>query len=267
MKKTPNFPLKQLQSWMQACLVQPVDPSLRGHHGPVSVEEVEALIAPSKRMSAQQRLAIYQRGYFARLQECMSKQFSVLRHALGEELFRDFAFDYLRLYPSTSYTLGELGARFPDFLESTRPDKDAAPEDRESWPDFMIELARLEWACFRLTEADGNQAGPVVLVEPEGAIAFHLPSAMRLFELRFPSYEYYQTVMREEAEAVFPAPERNFLLLVNRKHRIGAFTLSEIEYGLWQKFVAGKTQVEAFADLPEEHRRTWVEKWQGFGVL
>lgn len=58
---------------------------------------------------------------------------------------------------------------------------------------------------------------------------------MPLFELQFPSYDFYQAVMWEEA-AAFPASERNYLLLVNREHRIGAFALSEVEYGMWRKF-------------------------------
>jgi hypothetical protein len=51
------------------------------------------------RLSAAQRLAIYQRGYFARLLQCLEGQYKALCHALGKELFDDFSKEYLRKYP------------------------------------------------------------------------------------------------------------------------------------------------------------------------
>ena len=80
-----------------------------------------ALVNDSSRLSAEQHLGIYRRGYIARLRECMKNQFSALNYALGDKLFQMFADEYLGAHPSVSYTLSELGRKFPDFLEATRP--------------------------------------------------------------------------------------------------------------------------------------------------
>ncbi len=266
MEKPSSFSQESLQRWMQAFLVQPADAALREQHGNISAEDIEQVIAPSKRMSARQRLAIYQRGYYARLQECMGKQFSVLKYALGEALFRDFAFEYLKLYPSESYTLGNLGERFPAFLESTRPDRDAPPEERESWPDFMIELARLEWSCFKLMEADGHSKGRAILQSEEGDLAFYLPSALQLFQLQFPSYAYYQAVLKGE-DVGFPETQNNHLLLVKRKHRIGAFALNSEEYQLWSALVVGQSLAQISTDRPAIDLSAFLEKWRRWKLL
>jgi len=269
-----HFSLKQLQGWMQGCLLQTSDPQLQEEHGTEGIEAVDKLIAPSRRMSAKARLGIYQRGYFARLLECMSKQFSVLEHALGKDLFRDFSFTYLQKYPSNSFTLGELGTRFPDFLESTRPDRDAPPEERESWPDFMIELARLEWACFKLLEKDGRKKG--VAIKKTDQILCYLPPAIELFELKFPSYLYYWAVLNQQAPD-FPAPQTNCLALINRNYKLGAFNLNGQQFDLLTRLIhqqeldsaikemAGTAEA-AVASLQQSWEQ-WYRQWIERGLL
>ena len=71
--------LEQLQGFMQAALLQ---------QGPLlDADQVARHIASSARLSPMQSLAIYQRGYFSRLLQCMQSQFKALHHALGPELF------------------------------------------------------------------------------------------------------------------------------------------------------------------------------------
>ena len=137
--------LSATQKWMQQILVSPLsfetDPN---DFLPESFQnDVEKLIKPNSRLSGKERLQIYQTGYLARLRDCMEKQFVALKYALGDELFQAFSDDYLQRYPSESYTLSNLGNRFALFLEETRPDKDLTPEERETWPDFLIELVQL----------------------------------------------------------------------------------------------------------------------------
>ena len=90
----------------------------------VSRSEAERRLAASERLTGVEGLAIYQRSYYLRILKCMREQFPALCHALGEEVFIDFARQYLQACPSDSYTLYELGKRFPDYLEKTRPDRE-----------------------------------------------------------------------------------------------------------------------------------------------
>ncbi|MBC7863236.1 MAG: putative DNA-binding domain-containing protein, partial [Bacteroidia bacterium] len=130
--KKANTDLNSTQQWMQQILMSKLPPAKE--------EKVEDFILPSQRLSARRHLQIYRQSYIARLRECMKKQFEALAYTLGEELFQQFADEYLEQYPSENYSLNNLGEKFPAFLEQTRPDKYV--EEKESWIDFMIELAQ-----------------------------------------------------------------------------------------------------------------------------
>ena len=66
----------------------------------VPPDQLELVIAPSSRLSAAQRLALYQRSYHLRLLEAMRAPYPGLRHMLGGELFDDFALEYIHARPS-----------------------------------------------------------------------------------------------------------------------------------------------------------------------
>ena len=162
MQKEDKLPLKSLQNWMQSVLINPLGSTQDAPFTKLPPEyqngNLEDIINPSKKQSARQRLAIYQRSYLARLRDCMANQFPVLEYALGEELFQLFADQYLQLYPSQSYTLMDLGERFSDFLERTRPDADQ--EEKEKWPDFMIELAQFEYTMLSIFDEKTENENP-----------------------------------------------------------------------------------------------------------
>ena len=99
---------------------------------------------------AERRVEIYARGYRLRLVGCLRETYPALRHALGEEVFEAFALDYLDAHPPRGYTLNALGAHWPEHLEATRP-------DGEGWPDFLIDLARLERTFAEVYDGDGER--------------------------------------------------------------------------------------------------------------
>ncbi|MFP3656554.1 DNA-binding domain-containing protein, partial [Burkholderia sp. SIMBA_052] len=80
----------------------------------VDADTIAATLLPGPKLSASACLAIYQRSYILRLRKCLEEQFPASYHALGAALFADFADEYLRACPSDSYTLHELGRRFPE---------------------------------------------------------------------------------------------------------------------------------------------------------
>ena len=206
--------LAHLQGFMQATLLQREgrpDASMVGRH-----------VASSNGMSGAQRLAIYQRSYFARLLQCMQEQFKALNHALGPELFCDFAREYLRETPSRSPTLALLGHDFAEFLRRNRPDADAL--EKEIWVDFMIDLAAFEWRLYSLFDAVGAEqegyAGADRIDDPQ----LRLQPCVRLCHYRFPVGEYYQQVAQGESPG-FPFEREVHLALVRTNYRIGIFSL------------------------------------------
>src|SRR5258707_1575006 len=148
--KNSGTELGQLQRWMQAAIMHPagiaegIASAEARSYIDVGPDEAERVVTRSRAMTALERLAIYAYAYSARLVECLSEEFPVLKHALGEEVFDAFAVEYLERYPSRSYTLFQLGVNFPRFLAETRPDREADEGVAAEWPDFLIDLATLE---------------------------------------------------------------------------------------------------------------------------
>src|SRR5688500_12916565 len=99
--------LARIQRWMQAVIRQPAGEG---------TERVDALILPSRSLSSRDRLQIYANAYFARLLEVLTGEYPAVAHAVGAEVFAEFALGYLNRHPSSSYTLSQLGGRFPQHL-------------------------------------------------------------------------------------------------------------------------------------------------------
>ena len=265
--------LDGLQRWMTAVLVNPLGVAEPAPHTflPPHLRQncVEELIGSSKRMSAREHLMLYQRGYLLRLRGCMAEQFPALKVALGDELFQKFADQYLQAYPPASYTLSELGRRFPDFLEETRPDKDAPK--KETWPDFLIELARFEFAVTVLFDAPEQPLDPA-----HNPAEMHLTPMLRLFEHRFPVAAYYRAAVGAHKPEL-PFPETSYTLIVRKNFRMALLDLQRAQYVLLCELREGRPVSAAKRVLVREHGvdeaelervfPQWVARWKNFGVI
>ena len=198
---------------------------------------VEVFIKPSSRMNARQRLAIYQRGYLARLRACMAAQFKALEYALGADLFQQFADLYIQKHPSTSYNLIDLGEKFAEFLEDTRPDKNE-PE-KESWIDFMIELIDFEYHINLIFDEKISETFlPAVESEPDENLK--LNPHLRLFEHEYPILWFYnEFVHHKEPELPFPNP--NFCAVLRFNLRLGLYPLRPEQFRFLQFFKTEKS--------------------------
>ena len=107
------FDLSEVQKWMHSSLIAP--------RSGTTAETQSRLASSNPDLPPQAGLAIYQRSYALRIAACMREQFPALGHALGEDLFNDFVAEYVRALPPESYTLYDLGRRFADYLDETKP--------------------------------------------------------------------------------------------------------------------------------------------------
>lgn len=224
---------------MQTVLVNPLGTD--GEHPSALLplhlqDDIEKVIAPSSRLSGRQRLAIYQRGYIARLRDCMAGQFKALQYALGDELFQAFADEYLQQYPSVSYTLADLGRRFGQYLQETRPDKDLPANEREDWPDFMIELAQLEYALLKIFDAHQPQNLKYATIETPDALLQPAP-ILQLFAFAFPVNQYYQAVHRNE-KPTLPFVQKSYLAVTRKNYQLGMFSLNPLQFAFLQHWQA-----------------------------
>jgi hypothetical protein len=239
--------LERLQRWMQAVVTHPGGvgqgvASMEARRSiDVSIGNVEEILSSSATLSGAERLAIYSRSYHARLLQCFREMFPALLHALGEQLFQRFALDYLQQHPPHSYTLDHLADDFARHLVETRPDADAPPDERESWPEFIIELASLEWAFRNIYDGPGVEgralpcAEDALAIDPELILQARPATApcLRLFAFSHPVHTYMLAVRRDEKPQL-PAPSQSFVAATRWNYRVGLHELSAPQYALLQ---------------------------------
>ena len=247
--------LDAVQRWMQDALVFPQR---------TESAEAEQFVQPSPRMTSAQRLGIYQRSYYLRLLKCMDEQFPALRYALGAELFSQFAREYLQALPSQSYTLHDLGNRFPGYLESTRPDREKPESERETWINFMVDLAQGEHDLYVMFEAPGHEGKPLADEQVQDD-RLALQPCFALHKYRFPVSWYYFQV-KEEKQPPLPPEEPSFVALVRKDYRIRTFPLNAHQYSFLGCMAKGIGVRGALAMVVENSGKSIAEvtaAWSG----
>jgi hypothetical protein len=262
--RSGDFSLVELQNWMQGMLVKyvPVTNSRGGE-----AIRVEEMVNSSKRLNATHHLDIYRHSYIARLRACMQNQFSVLAYALGTDLFEAFADQYLDTYPSESYTLNTLGENFATFLEETRPD--AAFDEKEDWPDFMIELAGFEYALSVIFDEHAEEQNHVATAEtPDDQLK--LAPVFHLFQHQYPVCKYYLDFSQQQ-DPELPFPEESYCVVTRRNYKLGLFTIRAAQYYFLLSMQQGKSVDEAkqgltnnFNFAPQKVDTIWPEWKRNF---
>lgn len=267
MKGAPRS-LDVVQRWFQAVVTHPA-----GVEGGADSEEaqrliglkrgeLEAVVRRSKNLTAAERLAIYANAYYARLLECLGAFYPVLKTALGEDVFDSFAFEYLQRYPSRSYTLDHLGEKFARFLDETRPDREeeGAPGEAD-WPDFLIDLATLEWNLGQVFDGPGVEFQTLLTAEALQSLpaerfgeARLMPvPCLRLLAFRYPVNAYYTAARAAEEgeELPVPDPAPELVALSRREFVVRRYPLSAPQHALLEKILAGAPVGEAIAAAAE----------------
>src|SRR5262245_21857876 len=206
--------LGTLQRWFHTIITHPasvsdaIDSSSAQALIRMNRAQLESVLRRSKSLTAEQRIGIYANAYYARLLECLRESFPILTRTLGEETFNDFAIEYLQRYPPQSYTLNRLADHFPKFLEETRPDRGADGTHSDiSWPDFLIDLAKLEWNIDQIFDAPGIErdkplsAAEIQSLPPDRwpSVKLMLAPCVRILQFRYPVNSYY-TAVRDAKE-------------------------------------------------------------------
>ncbi len=278
--------LARLQRWMQMVITDArgVGNGLAAAGAVLHPAHLEDVVTPSATLTSAQRLAIYSRSYHARLVSCFAAIFPCLRHALGEALFSHFTIDYLQHHPPTSYTLDRLADAFPAHLERTRPDAGRAVEERERWPDFIIELATLEHALLRVHEGPGIEVpgiGGMIMhgdatmtamridaLPPRrfGEIVLLRAPSLRLFRFGYRVHDYFRAWRREEHPAL-PAPQPCVVAVSRRNYRVKLDDVSAHHAALLNRIdgraalaeVAAQAGVVGDVTLLRDTVRGWIE--------
>ncbi|HMY41028.1 MAG TPA: DNA-binding domain-containing protein, partial [Marinagarivorans sp.] len=204
-------------------------------------------LLPAANINASACLAIYQRSYVLRLRQCLGDQFPATRHALGEHLFNDFVDCYLKDCPSTSYTLYDLGKRFSEWLEHSRPDRALPEEQRESWIDFMVDLSAYESALFRLFDAPGHEGGewPQATVADDNLI---LQPYLTLATYRYPVAWYYHEIRAGRCPS-FPPQATSQVVMLRRDYQTATFPVTAVQFRFLEKMRDGVPISQVLDDI------------------
>ncbi len=157
----------------------------RWHDGKAMAKVAASFIKPNNRLTAFERLEIYNRQYWFRLRDCFYDDYPGLRAVLGDAPFARLAEAYLTKYPSASYSLRNLGGRLLKFLH-------AEPKWIAANKALALDMARLEWAQ---VEAFDNEAKPMMTtdslleINPERTL-LQLQPHLSLLDLAYPVDEF-----------------------------------------------------------------------------
>lgn len=267
---SPNS-LRELQRAVGGAIMRPL---VRWKMDPRAQPVADAFIKPNDRLSSFERLEIYNRQYWFRLMDCFYDDYPGLHAVLGHRKFSKLCRDYLAKYPSTSFTLRNLGQYLERYLR------------RHSYGLMAFDMARLEWA--RVVAFDSEEK-PVVtpddlLDAKPDRLRLALQPYITLLKLRYPLDDYLIALKRLNTEALrseasnasedthqkrirkLRHPKRQTVYVaVHRIHNsIYYKRLSREQYEVLRAIQAGQTLAQACRGDAEQLRQ-WFADWSSFG--
>ena len=252
-----------------------------------NAQTAERLVKPNSRLSAFDRLEIYNQQYWWRIQGAFFDDFTALAAVLGSEAFERLSIAYLNAHASTSWNLGLIGSKLVDFLREN-------PRLTHPRTDLAIDVAQLEWA--RILAFDGPER-PVVNAAklsrtPPDQLQLGLQPTLQLLQLGFPVDDLMDRLKRGESatgsNAASPANRSDTKPVTVRKshdpiylavHRVElSVYFKRLEPEAWRLLVAlrdGATLEAACESAFETSEKPpeicvsliqeWFSKWMQFG--
>lgn len=202
----------------------------------------ERLIRPSAELGALERLEIYNRAYWFRILASLAEDFPGLRAVLGQRRFDRLLRAYLGARPSESFSLRDLGARLPAWLEE-HPEPGAER--------LALDMARLEWADIEAYDgAELPRLDPASLGEDP---VLRLQPHLQLLELAYPVDAFLLKLRQREGTRSprKPAPEAVHLAVHRQEDEVYYKRLEPASFALLSALRAGLPLSEALARLPE----------------
>jgi hypothetical protein len=157
-------------------------------------EVAAEFIKPNDRLTAFERLQIYNRCYWFRLIDCVYDDCPGLHALLGDKKFAKLVEAFLAKYPSRSFSLRNLCSRMEQFLRE---------EPRWTAPHTALarEIARFEWA--QTVAFDGESLSKItpddIADAPPARLRLTLQPYITLLALNYPLDDYFVAVKKRNA--------------------------------------------------------------------
>ena len=150
--------LAALQRTMARAVMQPLTADERMQRTAPDGKSMRAyasrFIKPNDRLTAFERLEIYNRQYWFRVLSSMIEDFPGLRAVLGDRRFEAMSKAYLVDCPSRSFTLRNLGASLEAWLRKH-------PKWVGAKHALAVDIARLEWADIEAFDGKAEPRLPI----------------------------------------------------------------------------------------------------------
>jgi hypothetical protein len=275
--------LATLQREMAAAVMQPLTANEqmreRSADGRSMQDVAVSFIAPNSRLTAFERLEIYNRQYWFRILGALAEDFAVLSAVIGSRAFERLSIDYLSAHPSRSFTLRNLGSRLSEWLA-------ANPQYAGRRHAIAVDVARIEWAfvqAFDSAEREPLTVEQIATLDAGSRLA--LQPHVQLVALSYPADELVHNLhqrekrqtseagVRQEDAAKHPAaiPRLRRRLTWVAAHRVDLAVyyrrLQREEFLTLTAIAAGTPLVEAigagFADsrIPDTSRAKCIQQW------
>ena len=189
---------RNLQRLTFSAIVQPLGPGNRtaavAHDGRPMKDFVADFIKPNSCLSSLERLEIYNRQYWFRVLDSLYDDYPGLRSILGQRTFGRLSVAYLTRYPSTSFTLRNLGSRLEKFLLEE-------PQWTGRRAILALDMVRFEWA--RIIAFDAERRPPLtiddLLGQDPGRLRLGLQPYLSILHLGYPLDDFVLAVKKQEA--------------------------------------------------------------------
>lgn len=171
--------LATLQRYVAGAVMTPLTPAERMRRSSSAV--ARKIIKANDRLTAFERLEIYNRQYWFRVLDAFSDDFPGLRAVLGDRSFDSLATHYLTDCPSRSFTMRDLGSRLESWLRRR-------PSYARGRVRLALDMVRLEWA--EIETFDGAAEPPMTAAKLADAVPaklrLRLQPYIRLLDLHYP---------------------------------------------------------------------------------
>jgi hypothetical protein len=279
----------KLQRLMTHILVRPLtkDDGLQPTwiDGRRMTEVADEFIKPNDRLTAFDRLQLYNRMYWFRLIDIMHDDNPGLRAVLGDRKFTKLVEAYLAKYPSRSFTLRNLCERLAQFIRE---------EPRWTAPHTALALAvtRFEWAQ---TVAFDSEQRPVltpamIARTPPARLRLSLQPYVSLLALDYPVDDFVVAVKQRDAlrtaasntvdqarkltrikHVAKPRRQRIYVAVHRLDNRLYYKRLDRPAFLILQAIAAGQTLGSAITAggrrVKPEQVSGWFTSWMGLGWL
>ncbi len=272
--------LRELQRAMASALFRPLTPQWgmqkRWTDGRKMQEFAAEFIKPNDRLSSFERLEIYNRQYWFRVLDCLYDDYPGLRAILGVRKFMKLASAYLARFPSSSYTLRDLGGRLEQFICEE-------PQWAGSRQELALNMVRFEWA--QVVAFDGPAKPPIssddILDTAPAQLRLGLQPYLSLLELDYAVDEFLiavkkrdsDTLRGEASNAVEAAPkpakrrkrirlpkrEKVYLAVHRQDNMLYYKRLDPEAFAILSALNRGATVENACADVAAASRRTNID--------